>query len=201
MNMEESIHVIIADRSQLVRSGITGILYQSGFPLNLHEISTFEKLKTTLQKEYAQLIIISKSLLKDYQNQPERPKLLKRKNCCVILINDLPGEKSIFVDYDAVIEYSDAERIIHRKIDQYLQLLARPGKLLESNELSIREKEVLKCVALGMTNKEIAEKLFISAHTVITHRKNITAKLGIKTIAGLTVYAVINRLITADETK
>jgi DNA-binding CsgD family transcriptional regulator len=52
---------------------------------------------------------------------------------------------------------------------------------------------------LGLTNKEISEKLFISTHTVITHRKNITAKLGIKTIAGLTMYAAINGIVSRDE--
>jgi DNA-binding CsgD family transcriptional regulator len=60
---------------------------------------------------------------------------------------------------------------------------------------------VLRLVALGYTNKEIAGKLFISSHTVITHRKNITAKLGIKTIAGLTIYALLNKLITSEEIK
>ena len=50
-------------------------------------------------------------------------------------------------------------------------------------------------VALGLTNSQIAEKLFISQHTVVTHRKKITSKLGIKTISGLTVYALLNNLI------
>jgi DNA-binding CsgD family transcriptional regulator len=67
-----------------------------------------------------------------------------------------------------------------------------------SEDISDREKEVLQLVALGLTNKEIAERLFISSHTVITHRKNITSKLGIKTIAGLTVYAVIHKLISPE---
>lgn len=65
--------------------------------------------------------------------------------------------------------------------------------------LSDREKEIVKLVALGNTNKEISDSLFISPHTVITHRKNITAKLGIKTIAGLTVYAMLNGIINPDE--
>lgn len=70
----------------------------------------------------------------------------------------------------------------------------------EDNRLiSFRESEILKYVALGLTNKEIADQLNISAHTVITHRKNITAKLGIKTIAGLTVYAILNNIIKAEE--
>lgn len=67
--------------------------------------------------------------------------------------------------------------------------------------LSDREKEIVKLVALGNTNKEISDNLYISPHTVITHRKNITAKLGIKTIAGLTVYAVLNGIINPDEEK
>ncbi len=82
---------------------------------------------------------------------------------------------------------------------QYAKRPAASNNLKPPEDLSKREKEVLKLVALGMTNKEIAEKLFISLHTVITHRKNITSKLGIKTIAGLTVYAVLNQLITTED--
>jgi DNA-binding CsgD family transcriptional regulator len=66
------------------------------------------------------------------------------------------------------------------------------------NELTEREKEVLALVALGHPNKEIADKLFISIHTVISHRKNITEKLGIKSISGLTVYAILNKLIDTE---
>ena len=65
----------------------------------------------------------------------------------------------------------------------------------ESEELSAREKEILVCVARGMLNKEIADACNISIYTVITHRKNITRKTGIKTVAGLTVYALLNNLI------
>jgi DNA-binding NarL/FixJ family response regulator len=65
----------------------------------------------------------------------------------------------------------------------------------ENDELSNREIEVLKLVALGFANKEIAEKLFISTHKVMSHRKNMTEKLGIKSISGLTVYAIINNYI------
>lgn len=62
-------------------------------------------------------------------------------------------------------------------------------------ELSEREKEILVCVAKGMINKEIADRHNISVNTVISHRKNITRKTGIKTVAGLTVYAILNNLI------
>jgi len=70
-----------------------------------------------------------------------------------------------------------------------------PGAGLEGDNLSAREREILVCVAKGMLNKEIADKFSISIYTVITHRKNITRKTGIKTVAGLTVYALLNNLI------
>ena len=62
--------------------------------------------------------------------------------------------------------------------------------------LSEREREILVAVARGLTNREIADQYFISIHTVISHRKNITRKTGIKTIAGLTVYALLNNMIS-----
>ena len=65
----------------------------------------------------------------------------------------------------------------------------------EGEALSAREKEILVCVAKGMLNKEIADRCNLSIHTVITHRKNITRKTGIKTTPGLTVYALLNNLI------
>lgn len=67
-----------------------------------------------------------------------------------------------------------------------------------SHELSAREIEVLVLITKGLINKEIADKLNISLTTVITHRKNITEKLGIKSVSGLTIYAVMNGYVEAD---
>lgn len=64
--------------------------------------------------------------------------------------------------------------------------------------LSSREIEVLVLITKGLINKEIADKLNISLTTVITHRKNITEKLGIKSVSGLTIYAVMNGYVEAD---
>ena len=61
--------------------------------------------------------------------------------------------------------------------------------------LSEREKEIIVCVAKGMSNKEIAEELYLSVHTVTTHRRNISAKLQIHSPAGLTIFAIVNKLI------
>lgn len=70
-----------------------------------------------------------------------------------------------------------------------------------TDSLSDREKEVIVCVVKGLSNKEIAEQLFISVNTVMTHRRNISRKLQIHSPAGLTIYAIVNGLINLDEVK
>ena len=65
----------------------------------------------------------------------------------------------------------------------------------ENEALSERECDVLVKIANGLSNKEIADALCISVHTVITHRKNITRKLNIHSTAGLTIYAIVNKFV------
>lgn len=65
--------------------------------------------------------------------------------------------------------------------------------------LSQREIEVLRHIALGHLNKEIADALGISINTVLSHRKNITAKLGIRSASGLSVYAMMNGYLSPGE--
>ncbi|MBQ7856574.1 MAG: helix-turn-helix transcriptional regulator [Alistipes sp.] len=65
--------------------------------------------------------------------------------------------------------------------------------------LSEREKDIIRCVTKGMTNKEIADSLCLSVHTVTTHRRNISSKLQIHTPAGLTIYAIVNGIVSLNE--
>lgn len=69
------------------------------------------------------------------------------------------------------------------------------------DQLSQREREIIGCIAKGMTSKEIADKLCLSVHTVTTHRRNITTKLQIHTPAGLTIYAIVNKLVSLSDIK
>jgi regulator of cell morphogenesis and NO signaling len=65
----------------------------------------------------------------------------------------------------------------------------------KEDALSTREIEVVKYVAQGLSNKEIADTMCLSAHTIMSHRKNIARKLNIHSTAGLTIYAVVNGII------
>ena len=81
------------------------------------------------------------------------------------------------------------------------RLAAAGPRTVKPEPLSAREKEIIVCVVKGMTNKQIADALCISAHTVITHRRNIAAKLQIHSAAGLTIYAIVNKLVELSEIK
>lgn len=71
----------------------------------------------------------------------------------------------------------------------------------QQDALSEREKEIVGCIVRGLTNKETADRLFISVNTVLTHRKNIFRKLDIHSVSGLTIYAIVNGLVKLDEVK
>ncbi len=85
-------------------------------------------------------------------------------------------------------------------VEDWQELLTQEVKVDETHHaISQRELDVLRLVALGYLNKEIADKLNISLNTVLSHRKNITAKLGIKTVSGLIFYCITHGHISADE--
>lgn len=76
-----------------------------------------------------------------------------------------------------------------------------PAIVTAKDSLSDREKEIIIGVVKGLTNKEIADKLFLSIHTVLTHRKNIARKLEIHSPAGLVIYAIVNGIVAIEDIK
>lgn len=97
------------------------------------------------------------------------------------------------------IDLTRSESTIVEQLGAILKNIERRQPDTESAELSQREIEVLSLVARGMINKEIADRLNISFNTVLSHRKNITAKLGIKSVSGLSVYAMMNGYISEND--
>jgi DNA-binding NarL/FixJ family response regulator len=104
----------------------------------------------------------------------------------------------ILAQFDAVITINDDPTQLSNKLNN-ISLATIKTSQQENEELSERENEILTAIVKGLTNKEIAEKHFISIHTVISHRKNIIRKTGIKSVSGLTVYALLNNLISYED--
>lgn len=105
-------------------------------------------------------------------------------------------EDTLFVPaVEALEEVVEAQELVHGHSDK--------ASVDENEEhlelLSSREKDIIVCVARGLSNKETADSLNLSVHTVATHRRNISAKLQIHSTAGLTIYAIVNKLVDLKE--
>ena len=108
------------------------------------------------------------------------------------LCNHSNVEEVLFVPAIRILEQKGQEDDVSAKISSMI-------KNAEATEtVSEREKEIIMCLVQGMSNKEIASHLFISVNTVITHRRNISRKLQIHSLAGLTIYAIANNMINLD---
>lgn len=174
-------------------------LLQSIFPdarLTLHSgLNCF----SSKPSEDINLIILDPELL-DPPKQLTLEKIYKKNTACrIIAVTSDAPEENLAPYLDAIIFHKSTSEKILSELKRVIDSIKFPVTSTTNSLISEREKEVLRGVALGQTNNEISDNLFISSHTVITHRKNISAKIGIKTIAGLAVYAVLNGIISPDE--
>jgi len=103
-------------------------------------------------------------------------------------------------NYDETISIYDSVDQLKEKLESLFKSTSKETTD-ESTTLSNREKEIITCIVKGLTNKEIAAELFLSIHTVISHRRNIATKLEIHSTAGLTIYAIVNKLVELDDIK
>lgn len=151
-------------------------------------------LEATLEA-YDTDIIIADPAIADPQSRPGLHETIKNlTGVPVLAILSSATDAGFVQDYEGQIYLTDKTAEVEQKISAAVSVNANETRG-DGEELSAREKEILVCVAKGMLNKEIADYYNISIYTVITHRKNITRKTGIKTVAGLTVYALLNNLI------
>lgn len=97
------------------------------------------------------------------------------------------------------INLFDGPTLICYKVNEILNSFLSDQNKDTDTELTKREIDVLRMVTKGHSNKEIADLLFVSIHTVISHRKNISEKTGIKSASGLTMYAILKKIIDMNE--
>ena len=123
-------------------------------------------------------------------------------NCEKDLVSHNAVEDHLFVPAVLQLEEEVKKNLDnHNTSNKVQEPIEKEESLSRQDDLSLREKEISCCVVKGMSNKEIAENLFISVHTVITHRRNIARKLQIHSPTLLTVYAIVNKLVDISEVK
>lgn len=193
--MESKKNVTLITPSELIARGIMSIFNDLGEFQVQEYFKDMSKTSESIIKNIDTDIIILDPMVLDFESRKDgRNKLSEISDAVLVVIEGPSATEEMLKQYDGSFSMYDEPTNIIKKI-RTAYTSKKSEQVTDSNELSSREKEILVCVAKGMQNKEIADLYNISIYTVITHRKNITRKIGIKTIAGLTVYALLNNMI------
>jgi DNA-binding CsgD family transcriptional regulator len=192
--MSATITVLIYDWRFLVAKGIECTLKEHFQNINVYIADNEADFIKLFQRFIPHVVFINETKFEKLLDNKLKDYLRHAK---IIII----GKKQVNADFE-ISFYLPVAASRHYLVKNFNQKILADFDLdehIENSDLTAREREIVRLIALGYTNQQIAEKLFISPHTVVTHRKNITRKLGIKTISGLTIYAILNNLISLEE--
>lgn len=198
MKFQDKILIAVAESSVIVRSGLVSVLKRlPDMEVEVVEVTSKDGIRHCMEMHTPQILIVNPQLegwfdVDAFRQCYKQDVKLVSLLCSMVDSSQLKG-------YDERVTLFDDMASLEKKITELLNIADEEEP--DKDALSQREKEIVGCIVRGMTNKEIAEKLFISVHTVMTHRKNITRKLQIHSAAGLTIYAIVNKLVELSEVK
>ncbi|MDP3024311.1 MAG: LuxR C-terminal-related transcriptional regulator [candidate division Zixibacteria bacterium] len=191
-------NIIIVETSDIIYEGIFSILTNTGQPYKIHLADNLRELEQLNIRTKADLVFINPVLI---QNQLKDFHSLKKE------LNDTRWigivytyfDQQLLSIFDEIIYINDTPDKIITSVQKFFSEQNPGNQNQQQKTLSEREIDVLKLLVSGNANKEIADKLNISTHTVISHRKKISQKTGIKSVSGLTIYAVVNSIISIND--
>ncbi len=196
MKNRNNIKIVIAENSLILRSGISAVLKRlSDYTFSINEVSNMDAFMLFSRLHRPEIAIINPLFLggvsiANYKRDNPDTKV-------VALVSGYFDNKTL-ADFDGSISIFDDLDTVNDTISSVLHI-EEDDDNIETEQLSQREKEIIGCVVKGLTNKAIAEKLSISIHTVITHRRNISKKLQIHSSAGLAIYAIVNKIVEIQD--
>ncbi len=193
------IKIAIVDPSAIIRSGLSVLLKRlQGYHVHTFELNSIEFLTSNIRTQKPDLVIINPTYWGLVDTDSLKSENKSSTTRFFALITSAIDNKVLEAYEEKIHLYDDADSV-KAKLDTVFDVLE--SDMEESQALSPREKEIIVGVVKGYTNKEIATNLFLSTHTVITHRRNIARKLEIHSTAGLTIYAIVNKLVELNDIK
>lgn len=200
--MSTNIKIAIAEPSAIIRCGLVTLLKRlPGLRIQLTEIASVECLIESLRMCRPEILIINPSMPGYFGIQHLKEECGCSNTKCFALTY-MVADHALLRSYDDLINIYDSPDELKHKLERLNAEEQLPEVEEEEQQtLSSREKEIVVCVVKGMTNREIADRLYLSTHTVITHRRNIARKLQVHSASGLTVYAIVNKLVELNDIK
>jgi len=195
---KQTINIAVLEPSQIVFEGISNILSKSGSYFKLFRIDTLNEMENIYRTEKLNFAIINPTQIQNRTKEFLAVKKSLNETTWIALVYTFVDQHLLSM-FDKTIHITDSPESIVELISKLNEQDNHNHQTIEQEQLSERETEVLKLLVAGLSNKEIADKLFISIHTVISHRKNISQKTGIKSQAGLTIYAISNKIIQIED--
>ncbi len=193
---ESNIHIAIIEPSDIIFEGLSNILLKRKH-LRIFRLDHLNEAFEAISKEKLNIIVVNPSIL---QSQKTLFASLKKGNpqvCWIGLVYSF-WQKEALNQFDEILQITDSCETIGVIIDRQFKLNETVHTEAASGQLSDRERDVLIQLVNGKSNKEIADTLNISIHTVVSHRKNISQKTGIKSQSGLTIFAISNKIVSLD---
>jgi len=187
--------VLLIEKSPIVAAGFTEILQKRATFEVTGVADSLNRITERIIVDRPDLIVLNPTLIDYSKRNTFRSLFQDSPKIPIVALVYSYFDQQWLKSFNGVIEINEEESKIESQLMEALQSNTEQPESTDLYELSDREREVLVELSKGLTNKEIAEKLHISVHTAITHRKNIIKKTGIKSVAGLTVYAMLNNLI------
>ena len=197
--MKSDNKIIIVEPSPIVSAGLVSYFDDCKQISIVSQLDRIDRVEEKLAAYNPDILIIN-PLLIAYDFNEQFLKICRDfSNVIPVALVSTYVDAGILKQFKDVIEINDSKHKVVSKIFNLLNDNNLDQDKPESVELSNRETDVLVALVTGLTNKEISDRLFISVHTVITHRKNIIRKTGIKSVSGLTVYALLNNLVDESD--
>lgn len=191
--------ILIAETSPIISAGLTSFFEDMNQIMVASVVDNIEDLQDKIIIHNPDVLIINPMMLGYTIGNFFKQMSQNYPNINRVALVTSYVDKNVLKYFKEIIELNDNKQKVISKILNLLNNNDETASQNESVDLSNREVDVLVCVAKGMTNKDISDMLNISVHTVITHRKNIVKKTGIKSVSGLTVYALLNNLVEESE--
>ncbi|MDR1155787.1 MAG: response regulator transcription factor [Bacteroidales bacterium] len=182
--------IAVIDRSRIIREGIAAILREGNICQRIGSLESLDEWRFAFKDTDPDLIIVSPELWRKNDIRKLKIRESAHKPIVVGIIYRYCDRETLGL-FDETIYITDPDEAIINKL-RHLQKYNHDTAKTQS--LTAREKDVLRLLLQGYSNKEVADRLVISPHTAIAHRKNIIEKTGIRSLSGLAVYALLNNI-------